>query len=378
MKIAIFGGSFNPVHVEHVNIAAAAKRALGLDKIIIVPSYITPQKQGRLTATASDRLNLCRLAFEGIEGAEVSDYEILQGGVSYSYKTCAALKQKYPADELYFILGADMLENFRFWKNPEQILDCVTLAVCAREDEEGLKKAVADFKSHFNRDIKLIGYTGAAVSSTAIRTLAALGADVCDYLPENAANYVKEHALYLQPNLAKVKNYLTPERFNHTLGVAQTAVRNCCLAGVDELTALTAAALHDCAKYLNKDSKELQGFDFPADVPPPVVHQFSGAYVAQHTFGITDEAILNAIKYHTSGRPNMTDLEKLIFLSDMLEPSRTFKGVQTLRKIFKEDLNACMLAALAVQLEYLKSTGGEIYPLTQKAYEYFKGLKNDK
>jgi len=372
MKIAIFGGSFNPVHKEHVSIAAAAKRTLSLDKIIIMPSYITPQKQGRLTASTEDRLELCRLAFGGIEGVEVSDYEIKNGGVSYSYLTCRALKEKYPEDELYFILGADMLENFSQWKNPEIILDCVTLAVCARERRDRLDKAVKDFKSRFNKKIEIIDYTGAAVSSTDIRTLAALGENDSDYMPKNAADYLKEHSLYLRPELCKVKKYLTAERYNHTLGVALLAVENCRRAGVDELTALTAASLHDCAKYLTKDSPELSGFEFPTGVPKPVMHQFTGAHVAEHTFGVSDENILNAIRYHTSGRPQMTPLEKLIFLSDMLERGRTFDGVDRLREIFNKDLDGCMLAALGEQLKFLKSQGGEIYPLTQKAYEFFK------
>ena len=93
MKIAIFGGSFNPVHNEHINIVLAAKQTLGLDKVIVVPAFISPDKSGVMTARAKDRLKMCRLAFEGADGVEISDCEIKRGGISYSYITCRRFKK---------------------------------------------------------------------------------------------------------------------------------------------------------------------------------------------------------------------------------------------------------------------------------------------
>ena len=104
--------------------------------------------------------------------------------------------------------------------------------------------------------------------------------------------------------------------------------------------------MHDCAKFLGADAPELKGFKCPENVPPPVVHQFSGAYVAEHTFGVKDEAVLNAIRYHTSGRENMSGLDKLIFLSDLLEEGRDYNGVEELREIFKKDIDECLKVAL--------------------------------
>ncbi len=123
MKIAIYGGAFNPVHNEHINIARAAITQLGLDKIIVVPTAISPHKKGCMTARGKDRLQLCRLAFCGLPEVEVSDYELKRGGISYSYVTCRHFKKLYKDDELYFILGADMLQSFRFWKEPLEILN---------------------------------------------------------------------------------------------------------------------------------------------------------------------------------------------------------------------------------------------------------------
>ncbi|MDE5729671.1 MAG: nicotinate (nicotinamide) nucleotide adenylyltransferase [Clostridia bacterium] len=372
MKIAIFGGAFNPVHNEHVNIVLAAKKALGLDKIIVMPAFVSPDKKGVMTARAKDRLKMCRLAFEKYEGVEVSDYEIKRGGISYSYLTCRHFKKLYPDDELYFIIGADQLKNFSSWKEPKEILKCVTLAVCARENAEELKAELKKFTAQFKSDVVSFGYVGKAVSSTKIRTLAALGEDFSNYVPNAVKSHICGGELYYLPELAGVKKLLTPERWRHTVGVAVTATGNCRRLRVFEIDAITAAALHDCAKYLGSASPELAGFKCPPNVPPPVVHQFGGAYVAEHTFGVKDEGVLNAIRYHTSGRENMGDIEKLIFLSDILEEGRDFDGVEKLRKLFKGDINNCLIAALEGQIKHIEEAGGSVYPLSRRALEYLK------
>lgn len=372
MKIAIFGGSFNPVHNEHVNIVKAAVSALGLDKVIVTPTAITPAKDGGLSASGKDRLEMCRLAFNGVPCAEVSDYEIKRGGVSYTYLTCRAFAEKYPDADRYFIVGADMLDNFHTWKNPEEILSYVKLAVCARENVESLKKSVSDFEQKFGKRVTPFGYVGAAVSSTKLRVYCALGEDISGYTDKKVAEYAATNALYDLKNLQNVKELLTPRRWAHTLRVAVFAAERRALAKADERTVITAAALHDCAKNLPPDSPYLAGFAPPDDVPEAVVHQYGGAYVASRTFGITDADVINAIKYHTSARENMSGLEKLIYLADMLEEGRSFDGVEELRQALNLGLDYCLYKALSHQIKYLQSAGQKIYPLTLRAYEYLK------
>ncbi|MDE7265595.1 MAG: bis(5'-nucleosyl)-tetraphosphatase (symmetrical) YqeK, partial [Clostridia bacterium] len=110
-------------------------------------------------------------------------------------------------------------------------------------------------------------------------------------------------------------------------------------------------------------------------VPEQVMHQYTGAYVAEREFNVSEEDILNAVKYHTSGRADMSPLEKLIFLSDMLEEGRTFEGVNELRALFKKDVDECLLTALKRQIDYLNSKGEKIYEKTIEAYEFLKGTK---
>ena len=265
-----------------------------------------------------------------------------------------------------------MLESFHLWREPEEVLKCVTLAVCARENAEKLKKDIKAFNSRFKKEIVEINYVGAPVSSTKIRARSALEEDISKFVPNSVKRHIVAGQLYSLPQISEVKKLLSEDRWQHTVRVAEMALTRCGSLGIYEEDALIASALHDCAKYLEKNADELKGFNPPENVPPPVLHQYSGAYVAEHTFGIKDSNILNAIRYHTSGRENMSMLEKLIFLSDLLEEGRDFEGVDELRKLFYKDIDICLLTALKHQLNYLESTKKPVYSLTRRAYEYIK------
>ncbi len=269
-----------------------------------------------------------------------------------------------------------MLDNFSAWKYPERILNAVTLAVCARVDGAALESSLKNFEAKFNKKAVAFNYVGKDVSSTKIRTLLALG-EKPEGINKQVYDYIKGNNIYELPRIAEVKSMLTEKRWRHTVGVCLMAAQNCARLNVPESKAITAAALHDCAKYLTADSPLLKGFECEKGVPEQVIHQFSGAFVAERHFGVTDKDILNAIKYHTSGRAEMSDLEKLIYLCDMLEGSRNFDGVEELRQIFKQDIDKCLFAALKHQIEYLNSSGEKIYPLTEQAYLYLKGKKYD-
>ena len=188
-------------------------------------------------------------------------------------------------------------------------------------------------------------------------------------------DYIEANELYRIRGVKEALAYLKPSRRKHTLGVALTAAKYAAKYKLPERKVILAAALHDVAKNMPQTAPELAGFALQEEVPAPVLHQYAGAYVAEHSLGIDDEDVLNAVRYHTSGRPNMSDLEKLIFLSDMLEPGRDFKGIEKLRRALENDLNECMYLSLKHELKYLKRGGGTIYPLTFKAYEYYKGIR---
>ena len=156
------------------------------------------------------------------------------------------------------------------------------------------------------------------------------------------------------------------------------AVARAASVGVSEGKALLASALHDCGKYVPPDSPLLEGFTPPENVPAPVMHQYTGAFLAQKLFQVDDEEVLDAIRYHTSGKAGMTKLGMLVYLADMLEDGRDFPGVKELRDWYWKDLDMCLYHALRQQNDYLKEEGKPVYPLTKEAYRWIKGVVKGK
>lgn len=376
MKVAIFGGSFDPIHSQHVALIRAAKTALGLDRVIVMPSFVAPHKRSGPSADGQSRLEMCKIALGGCDFAEVSDYEISSGGTSYTYLTCRAFAQKYPDAARFFLVGADMLSDFFAWREPEDILANVTLAACGRgtELDAGIHE---EFRNRFGKDFAEIPFTGEAVSSTDIRVMLAFGKKP-EALDDGVYSYIRAHGLYAHAAIAPALSFEKEGRREHSFRVAKLACRRARSLRIDEGKALLAAALHDCAKSIPADDPLLAGCELPADVPEPVVHQYTGAYLAEHLFGINDEEILDAIRYHASGREDMTPLGKLIYLADLLEEGRDFPGVEFLRELFWQDLDRCLAESLRRQLVYLEEKGAPIYPLTRSAYEWLEAELNRK
>jgi nicotinate-nucleotide adenylyltransferase len=309
---------------------------------------------------------------------EVSDYEIEQGGTSYTYLTCRHFKEEYPDAELFWLVGGDMLRDFPTWKEPKDILNNVTLAVCGRNEQENWWTEEQEiFHQKFGKNFARIAYNGADVSSTKIRVMVGAGMDLTPYMPASVAEYILDKGLYSIKGAKAALALEKPERRTHSIRVAQLAAARAAKLRIPESTAIQAALFHDCAKNLTADSSYLEGFTMPENwgkVPHSVAHQFMGAYVAEKYFKIEDQDVLNAIRYHTSGRPNMSDLEKLIFLADMLEEERSYEGVELLRKLFWQGhgLDECLEEALFQTLEFLKQKGAEVFALTALAYEFYK------
>ena len=132
MKIGILGGTFNPIHIGHLILAEEAREKLGLDKIIFVPTYLPPHKDNSDIAAADSRFAMIKLAIEGNRNFEVSDLEIKRNGRSYTIDTIREFKLKYPKDELYFIIGSDLLKYLNEWKDLGEIIKMVKFIVATR------------------------------------------------------------------------------------------------------------------------------------------------------------------------------------------------------------------------------------------------------
>lgn len=377
MRIALFGGSFDPVHNEHIEYIKAAKEALSLDKVIVIPSYLAPHKGLGAVACGEHRFQMCRLALQGIGYAEVSDFELARKEKSYTFITAKHFAEVYKGSELFFLVGADMLEDFFTWKNPESILASVQLAACSR-GKNSASELHRKFTERFQKDYLEIPFRGSKISSTELRVRLAFGKETKELDPA-VRDYIEERGLYRHPSIAPALALEKEERREHSFRVALLAAARARSLHIPEEKAVLAAALHDCGKYVPSDSPLLNGFIPPdSEVPAPVLHQYTGAYLAEHCFGIRDEEILDAIRFHTSGREDMTPLGKLIFLADMLELGRSFEGVEVLREAFWRDLDECLMRCFEHQNAYLeknKNKGCSVYSLTKRAYNWLKNKK---
>lgn len=199
MRRAVFGGSFDPVHNGHVNLVKQIYDSVPLDEIIIMPARVSPFKQDTVPTSESQRLEMCRLAFEELPFVTVSDYEISRPEVSYTVNTIKHLKEVYPDDELFFIMGSDMLLSFEKWYKFEEILSMCTVIAASREsgesDMESLKKQ-AESLGQYGR--VMVVSTGVYVmSSTEIREKIKNSSDISCYVPENVVKYILDNRLYM-------------------------------------------------------------------------------------------------------------------------------------------------------------------------------------
>lgn len=179
----------------------------------------------------------------------------------------------------------------------------------------------------------------------------------------------------LRDEMRKVQD---PKRFEHTLGVTYTAA---CLAmcyNENIQDAEIAGLLHDCAKCLPNEKKihickkNHVEINFAESKNPFLLHAKAGAILAEKEYGITDQNILNAVRYHTTGRPGMSLLEKIVFIADYIEPGRTHSVyLPEIRKMAFADLDAALRRILSDTLEHLKTSENEIDPMTRETYEYY-------
>ena len=199
MKIGILGGSFDPIHLGHVNLALDAKKAVGLDKVIFIPAAKQPFKLDKKPASGQDRLEMIKLAVEDIEGLEVSSYELDEEGISYTYLTVRAMRRLYGDDaELYFITGTDTFLKIEIWKNAEELLTGLSYIIGTRPGykQQEFDECADRIYEKYGTEILNINNTQYDISSTEIRERVAKGLTCHDLIPEKVERYIIENGLY--------------------------------------------------------------------------------------------------------------------------------------------------------------------------------------
>ena len=396
MKIGIYGGTFNPPHLGHVTAARAVFELLKLDKLLVIPAGLPPHKDlPDHSPTPAQRLEMTRLAAEqmGLDGkVEVVDIELSRAGKSYTSDTLAQLKERYPDDELWLLMGTDMFLTLQAWHAPEEILSLAGIAAFGRTeaDTEELFSVQRDYlyKTYPQARIFTLTIPGVIdVSSTELRQKLAAGEGGA-LLPPAVYGYILRQGLYgtnadlKHLSISQLRpvalSYLKHKRIPHVLGTEQEAIRLAERYGADVEKARIAALLHDCTKKLDMESQlalcDHYGIqlDELEQVSLKLLHSKTGAALARDVFGV-DEEIYNAIWWHTTGHANMTLLEKIIYLADYIEPSRDFPGVDKLRSVCYKDLNEGLLLGLEMTIREMTDMGNPVHRATLEARDALKG-----
>jgi len=383
-RIGIYGGTFNPPHVGHIQAATQAMEALRLDRLMLIPDRIAPHKElPENSPLPEQRFEMLKLAAAGDTRMIASDIELKRDGPSYTYETLNQIRASYPDAELILLMGTDMFLSFDGWRQPEQILKNASLAVAYRGDKGEISAVQAQKIRLESMGAKVILLENSirAISSTQLRRMLAFRcAD--SFLPEGVGAYIQEHGLYdtgadwkklpMDELERVVVRLLKPNRVAHVLGCRDTAVELAKRWGADETDAARAGLLHDITKALDGPlqltlcqayGKMLSEFSRKY---PKTLHALTGSLVAERIFG-ENSRVVSAIANHTTGKAGMNLLETIIYVADYMEPNRDFPGVDRLRELAFSDIQAALKLGLEMTMEHLKTQGNEVSPESREA-----------
>lgn len=389
--IAVVGGTFDPIHYGHFHLGRAALASLPLDEVWFMPSGSNNYRSVLgLRAEKRHREAMVKLAIAGEEKFVFSDWECAQAGSTYTSRTFAQLNALYPEVTWYYVVGADTLHSLKYWEEPELICNSVVLLVAGRGEQvadEELKATAQTLRTRYGADIRFIPWEDMPVSSTQVRSSYRDKKLQKEDLPPKVFDYMEAHHLYQSlewlsdqqilercdatPEEKEIYDrlaiMLTPQRLRHSLGVMHMAMlladgyRNVSLE-----QARLAGLLHDCGRTEN-------------NVLNALGHAPAGAQLARRMFGIRDEAVLSAIRWHTTGRPGMTELEKVIFVADYIEPFRgQMVNLDKARRIAYTDLDQAVTFMGESTIRYLESRGEDIDPITLETVNYYQNKLNKK
>ncbi|GHU68089.1 nicotinate-nucleotide adenylyltransferase [Spirochaetia bacterium] len=349
MKVAILGGSFNPVHMGHLFLADAVISGLGYDRIILIPAFQSPFKLGTEKASPKDRLDMLAASIAGDHRLTIDDCEIKREGVSYTIDTIADIKRRYrPQGKPGLILGDDLAPSFSKWHCADEIAEQADIIIAKRLftlSNDG------DSSSGDNRQGFVFPYPYTAldneimnVSSGLVREKISADENWRYLVPIGARYIIEDRGLYGCPREGEgavtqeqlgfienaVRNTLKPSRFLHSRTTALLARDLCLRYGLDPGAGYLAGIGHDmCKSMTGEELIELakadgEGFSKFEMERPSLVHGRAAAVLLKTRYGVQNSGILEAIKYHVTGRLSMGPLARILYIADKIEVSRDY------------------------------------------------------
>jgi len=361
-RIGVFGGTFDPIHHVHLNAARAALEQAGLDRVLFVVSARPPHKKDDTAATAEQRLAMVRAAIAGEARFEASDIEFHRDGPSYTHQTLADLASLHPGADLFLIIGDDSFAEFPSWKEPEAILARAKLLVLPRPGKA--RRAPESMHGKY----EYLPFQESDMSSTEIRRRVEVGESIAGLVPEAVERFIRDHRLYADATdfgtpradefIALLRERLPEKTYKHTLSVAHTILGAAPAAGISPEQAVSAGLLHDLCKAMKPEAltEKAQGYGIAQflDVPN-LLHGPVAAEECRRELGLLDEEVIDAIRWHTTGRADFGRVGQALFYADFSEPRRPHPQAAEARRILAErGFDAALRYVVEQKFHYMK------------------------
>jgi nicotinate-nucleotide adenylyltransferase len=395
VKLGIFGGSFNPVHLGHLFLADKALSELKLDRIVFVPAYISPFKLAAegTESNADNRIAMLSAAVAGGSRYAIDDCEIRREGVSYTIDTLEDIIVRYlPSGKPSLIIGDDLAQDFPKWRDSERILQLADIVIGRR-----ICSSAVDYPfPHTFIDGEVMD-----ISSQIVRQKISEGSNWSSLVPSAVRDIIMDRRLYgydgavqnedsLHSVIMRIeteaRETLSTARFLHSRNTALLAHDLCRRFGLNPVIGYLAGIAHDLGKQL--DAKQLLKLVKSDEKPisalekekTNLLHGRAAAVLLREKFCIHNKDILEAVAVHTSGSENMGDLAKIIYIADKAEVSRNIDPV--LRKMCYEDnftpyeLDNILFAVLSKTISKLQSRKLDLSEETLKLLKRMEGRNN--
>ncbi len=380
-RIGMFGGTFAPFHRGHRRALEEFLRLAELDFCYVIPSGTPPHKVKTALFTDEERLWMTKAACEDLEKVTVSDWELARTERSYTALTLGWLKDRHPHDTLVLYVGSDMFLTLQDWYQPQTIFSLAEIAAFSRtgEDWEVLTAHKTRLETEFD-GVKATVHTVPPfpVSSTEIREKRENGEDISDLVPPSVL-----HCLTLLDWKNELQKTLSPHRFAHSLGVMKEAEVLAKLHGADKEKARIAGLLHDMTKESPKEEHfrlfEKYGLNLDENLKTNknLWHAWSASAAVQEKYRITDPEIVGAIRYHTTGKAEMTVLEQVLYMADLTDETRTYDDVDFYRALAHDHLEKACLLALEWCRDDVARRGFPVHDDMLKAIAFYRAKYPD-
>lgn len=415
VRLGIMGGTFDPIHIGHLACAEQAREAFGLDAVVFIPAGKPAFKLKRDVTPAEQRFEMCRLAVQGNPAFDVSRIEIDRPGVTYTADTLRQLREHYPGNvALFFIMGADAVCSILKWRESAAIASMAELIAATRPGYALSEETRLTIERSGNFRIHMLEATGLAVSSSYLRARVQAGLSIRYLTVQRVLDYIAAHGLYgwnrnreavcevseveadrsratelgaanvlgdafYQARRDDLAHRVKRSRFEHSLGVSETAARMARVYGQDERLARLAGLLHDWDKGYDDEGIRARAVELGiADQlasyldMPHLLHGPTAAAALAREFPELPAPLLQAIRLHTTGAVGMSPLDLIVYVADVIEPGRYCAGVDKLRDMVgKVELEELFVATLVYVVGNLIERRKLIHPDTVTVWNYY-------